>query len=195
MMEYPLELSFKIFSIGPRIRVTDASGQMVAYVRQQALRLRERVNVFADEDQNQPLYNIEANRIMDFNASYAITTPDGAALGSVGRRGMRSIWRATYDIVDPAGGTIGSIHEEDPWVKAIDGLVGSIPVAGMATSYLFHPAYLVDLHGTTRLRLQKQPAFFETKFRLEQHERISEQEENLLLPSIMMMLLLERERG
>lgn len=194
-MEYPLELSFKIFSIGSRISVTDASGALVAYARQRAFRLREEINIYADEDQQQHLYTIQANQVLDFNASYAITAPDGNQLGSVGRRGMRSLWRASYDIVNPSGNQIGSIHEEDPWVKAVDGMIGAVPVVGAVTGYFLHPAYLVDVNGSTHFRVQKQPAFFEGRYKMEQHNGVAGPEQDLILPSAIMVLLLERYRG
>ncbi len=36
----------------------------------------------------------------DFNASYAITDSFGKNLGKIARKGMRSIWKATYNIFD-----------------------------------------------------------------------------------------------
>ena len=33
MLSYPLDLGFKIVTIGTRIRVTDATGRQVAYAR------------------------------------------------------------------------------------------------------------------------------------------------------------------
>ena len=40
------------------------------------------------------IYKINADRVIDFNANYAITTPAGKDLGHVRRHGMRSLWRA-----------------------------------------------------------------------------------------------------
>jgi hypothetical protein len=45
------------------------------------------------------------------------------------------------------------------------------------------------------LYLKKQPAWLEGKFTLTRRGQFSEAEEALLLPSIIMMLLLERMRG
>ena len=70
MLNYPLEMSFKIVAINPQVRVTDANGQLIAYVKQKAFKLREDITIFADEAQTRPLYRINANRILDFNASY-----------------------------------------------------------------------------------------------------------------------------
>ena len=45
------------------------------------------------------------------------------------------------------------------------------------------------------MRVKKQPAFFEGKFKIEKLAEMSEFEEMQILLSIMMMLLLERIRG
>jgi hypothetical protein len=45
------------------------------------------------------------------------------------------------------------------------------------------------------LRIQKQPSVLESSFRIEKLTDFSEDEENLLLAGIVMMVLLERDRG
>lgn len=62
VLEYPLELSFKIATIGARVRVTDARGRQVAYVRKKKFRLREDVQVFTGENRRNLLFRIRADR-------------------------------------------------------------------------------------------------------------------------------------
>lgn len=195
MLNYPLELGFKLIALSSQVRVTDASGRLIAYVKQAKFRLKEDIAIFADESQQQMLYRIKADRVLDFNASYSILTPNEQLVGAIRRRGMRSIWKSTYLIVDAAGTEVGLVHEENAWVKVIDGLVGEIPFVGMFSGYFFNPAYLVDLRGTTVLYLKKQPAMFEGKFTIEQRGEIAQQDEALVLCSTIMALLLERFRG
>src|SRR5687768_437761 len=97
-MDYPLSLSFKLLALAPQIYVRDAAGQLRMYVKQKLLKLKEQVTIFADEGQSIPLYHIKADRVIDFNARYNITAPDGRELGSVRRRGRRSLWRANYEV-------------------------------------------------------------------------------------------------
>lgn len=191
MLNYPLTLSFKIIAFNPQVKVTDAGGQVALYVKQKALALKEDVKIFADEGQGQQLYQMKANKIIDFSAQYNITRPDGSAVGAVKRKGMRSIWKATYIIVDATGAEAGLIHEENPWLKVLDSFVSEIPFVGM----FINPAYLVELRGQTVLYLKKQPAVFEGKFTLEKRGEFSQAEEGLLMSSLIMMLMLERQRG
>jgi hypothetical protein len=61
---------------------------------------------------------------------------------------------------------------------------------------LFHPAYLaVRPGGETVLRLVKEPAFFEGKFRIEQKAPLGEDEETRALLALLMLVLLERSKG
>ena len=70
-MEYPLELSFKIFALTPQISVTDASGRLVFYVKLKMFKLKDLVTIFADEAQTQPIYHINADRIIDLGPGAA----------------------------------------------------------------------------------------------------------------------------
>ncbi len=194
-MQYPLGLNFKIMALAPQISVTDASGQQVFYVKQKLFKLKEAVTVFGDAAQTRPLYTINADRIIDFSAQYHFTDPMGMPLGSVKRDGMKSLWRSRYNILNGSSPNL-VIREENPWIKVADGLFGQIPLVGMFSGYLLHPAYLVtraDNAGV--MRLVKLPAFFEGKFKIEKLADLSPAEETRILLSLLMMVLLERSRG
>src|SRR5262245_37659078 len=126
-MTFPLALRFKLFALAPQLRLTDASGALVYYVRQRAFTLREAVTVFADEPQTRPLYRMTADRVLDLSARYRIADERGGVLGVMERHGMRSLWRAHYE-VQREGIAALRIREENPWVKFLDGLLGEIPL-------------------------------------------------------------------
>lgn len=194
-MNYPLQISFKVLAIAQQLSVTDAQGQLVFYVKQKAFKLKEAVTVFADAQQTRPLYTINADKVLDFSARYHFRDGNGNSIGSVKRQGMKSIWKARYDILDGEA-PVMMISEENGWVKVFDSLLGEIPIIGMFTGYFFHPAYRVTRpDGQPLLRLVKQPAFFEGKFIIEQQGQLSPIEETRALLSVIMMILLERRRG
>ena len=77
-----------------------------------------------------------------------------------------------------------------------DALLSEIPILGMFSGYFFHPTYLVTRgDGSPVMRMTKQPAFFEGKFLVEKLGNLSEIEEQRVLLSLMMAILLERSRG
>ena len=191
MLSYPLDLSFKIATIGTRIRIKDATGRQVAYVRKKKLKLKEDVRVYENENQSRLLFRMKADSMIDFSARYAVSGPDGHPIGAVGRRGMKSLWSSAYVLVDAYDTEAGSIREENPWTKVLDGMMESLPLGGL----FFNPAYLAEMYGRDVLRIQKQPSVLESSFRIEKLVDFSEDEEDLLLAGIVMMVLLERDRG
>jgi uncharacterized protein YxjI len=195
-VNYPLDLSFKLLALANQISVTDAQTNLLFYVKQKMFKLKEAVTVFADKEQMQPLFKINADRVIDISARYHITDVSGRELGSVKRQGMKSLWRARYDIFDGEGNPSFTISEEDPWVKVIDALIGEIPIVGMFTGLMFNPSYVVkNKHDAVIMRFKKQPSMFESKFRLESLIPISPEEEQRTVLSVLMMVLLERRRG
>lgn len=196
-MNYPLKLSFKLITLVSQIYISDANGELLGYVRQKLLKLKEDINVFADEQQTQHLYNIKADRVLDFSAKYNFTDNRGVSVGAIKRKGMRSIFKAHYEIFGPSGALVMEIHEENAWIKVIDSLLGELPVVGMFTGYFFNPSYMISRTngGAQIARLQKQPAFFEGIFQLEKLAEMSEGDEAIVLLSFLTMTLLERARG
>ncbi|MEQ1922267.1 MAG: hypothetical protein ABL952_07135 [Pyrinomonadaceae bacterium] len=195
-MNCPLTLSFKLLALASQIYVRDANGNLIGYVKQKLLKLKEDINVFADEGQTQHLFNIKADRIIDFSAKYNFTSASGQPLGSISRKGMRSIFKAHYMIFDENGNQTMEIHEENGWVKVVDALLGEIPLLGMFTGYFFNPSYIVSrMDGAQVARLKKQPAFFEGVFQLEPLTQMGDDEETKVMLSVLTMTLLERARG
>jgi uncharacterized protein YxjI len=195
-LRFPLALSFKIVALAPQIAVTDAAGDLIAYVRQKMFKLKEAVTVYSDREQKRPVYRIAADRVIDFSAQYHIEEASGRQIGVVRRRGMRSIWRAHFEIARE-GRPLLEVREENPWSKVADGVFGDIPVIGMLSGYLFHPAYRISYvgSGTPLLRVVKQPAFWEGRYAVERIGTGDPEDERLAVLSTVMMLLLERSRG
>lgn len=194
-MNYPLQISFKIIAIAQQLSLTDSTGKLIYYVKQKAFKLKEAVIVFGDAEQSQALFKINADRVLDFSASYHFTDVNGNALGSVKRRGMRSLWRARYDVMDGTGSSF-MIQEANAWIKVLDGLFGQLPIVGMFSGYVFHPAYnVMRPDQTVVMTLEKQPAFFEGRYKIEKLAPLNESEEMRILLALLMMVLLERRRG
>lgn len=195
-LHYPLKLSFKFFALAPQISLTDAQGNLVFYVKQKMFKLKEEVTVFADETQMQPFYKINADRVIDFSAAYHFSDMNGYQFGAIKREGMRSLWKAHYDIYNGSTNPLLSVREENGWIKVLDALFGEIPIVGMFSGYVFNPTYLVTRpNGEPVVRLSKQPSFLQREFQIDQLVPLSEIEEVNLLLSLMMMTLLERSRG
>ena len=196
-MNFPLSIRFKIFALSPQIFVDDNAGKPVCYVKQKLFRLREKVEIYQNSTRDKLIATIEADRIIDWSAKYTFKNAEGGPIGAVGRQGMRSIWRAHYDVFPPTGGSPAfTIREENPMAKVIDGILGGIPIVGAFTGYFIHPRYIATRSdGTPVMRLTKCASFLERQFKVEEIGPADEGEQAALVMSFIMMNLLERSRG
>ena len=194
-LQFPLTLRMKLLALAPQFFVEDANQKPVAYIKQKLFKLKEAINVFADETQIEVLYTIAADRIIDFSARYNFKKPDGLALGSVKRHGMRSLWRAQYDVYD--GERIAfTVSEESVATRFFDNIFSQIPVLGVLSGYIFQPSYIVKREsGEDVMRLSKQPALWEGIFKMERLGPLTHAEQESLMLSLFMTILLERQRG
>ena len=203
--KYPLDLRFEFHTLNPdakikvsilvpQISVRDADGGLLFYVKQKLFELKEKVTIFADQEQTRPLYRILADRIIDFSANYRIYDTAETLIGTVRRKGLRSLWKAEYeichrDIIQPAF----ILREKSFLVRAIDIFLSEIPFVG---GLIFNPIYIVrDVNGSAVMDLVKRPYWLEEKFRIEKLGTVSHQDEELLLLSLIIITLLERTRG
>lgn len=195
-LQYPLDLTFKIGTLSNDFVMKDANGMTVAYVRQKMLKLIEEIQVYADESRFEQIYTIRANKWLDFSASYAFTDKNGKDIGRVARKGWASLWKANYDIFDESQMKQLFVREENPWAKVFDTLLGEVPFLNLLTGYFFHPTYAVARpDGTKIARLSKVQSFFGRRFSIDKLAGFEKGEEERILLGLMMMILLERQRG
>jgi uncharacterized protein YxjI len=197
-MNFPLHINFRIFALAPQCLITDSTGAELCYVKQRLFKLRDKVEVFANSTRQKLLCTIAADRFIDFNANFHFTTPEGNVIGSMKRQGMKSLWRARYEVRND-GNTSSPvafvIEEENPFVKVMDAVLGDIPVLGMFTGYFFNPRYLVKRGDEIVLRVTKRRALFQHIFTIDQQSPLTAEEEARLLPSLTMFVFHERMRG
>lgn len=195
-LAYPLRLSFKFLALSPQFALTDANGKLIGWAAQKLFSLRESVTVFTDSSRKEALYTIKADRVMDFGARYHFRDANDGGLGAVQRFGLKSLWKAKYDILDETANVVMTIREENPWIKVMDGLISVVPLADLLSGYFLHPAYIVSRpDGRVVMRIQKQAAFMESRFTVEKKGPLEDLEEQRILLSLIMVVLLERNRG
>ncbi|TWU23343.1 hypothetical protein Pla52o_28790 [Novipirellula galeiformis] len=194
-MQYPIELTFKLMTFGQRITATDANGNVLMFIKQKMFKLKEKVDIYSDSTQQNLIFQIASDRMIDFSANYHFRDAQGNDWGAVRRKGMRSLWSAHYDIMQE--GTVDmTISEESPMKKVLESLLGEIPIIGLVADYMLNPSYIIKRpDGTPVLRLTKRPAVFEGKFTLTKLNEIPEDDELRSLLAMIMLVLLERRRG
>ncbi|WP_237179079.1 hypothetical protein [Paenibacillus sp. MMS18-CY102] len=78
-----------------------------------AFKLKEDIRLYGDESMNQELITIQARSVIDFSATYdVIDAVTGENLGSLRRKGMKSILKDEWVILSPNESEIGLIKED-----------------------------------------------------------------------------------
>lgn len=195
-INFPLTLTFKIGTLANDFLVKDASDNTICYVKQKMFKLIEEVNVFSNETESALIYQIRASKWIDFSATYTFTNNIGVEIGRVARKGWASIWKSRYEIFDEQQNQDLLIEEENAWIKVLDGLFSEIPILGILTGYVFNPSYIVTRpDGTLVARLKKTPSFWGRRFTVDKLAEFETGEEERIVLSLMMMILLERRKG
>lgn len=193
--QFPINFQFS-FWLGYEIKLTDKNSNVIGFIKQKMLKLKEHIEIFSDETKSTKLYDIRTNQILDWGANYQITNSDGALLGSVRRKGWKSLWKSTYLIYSADNHHLYTIKEENPWIKLFDGMFSEIPIVGIFSGYFFNPAYtLHDTQNNLKYKLKKIPQFFSREFRLVDRTPAEEDHPELCILSFFMVLILERNRG
>jgi hypothetical protein len=111
--QYYAKKSFwKLF--GGEIRIFDINrSRILFYVKQKAFKLKEDITVYGDESKNVELMKIKARSIIDFSAAYDVTDANtGSKIGALKRKGMKSILKDEWDILDANDQSIGIVQED-----------------------------------------------------------------------------------
>ncbi|MCW7488510.1 hypothetical protein [Leptospira meyeri] len=108
----------KIF--GGEIRIFDENkNNLLFFVKQKAFKLKEDITVYADETKSKELLKIKARSVIDFSATYdVVDVTSNEPIGSLRRKGFKSILKDSWEILDTKDQVIGSI-DEDSMLKAI----------------------------------------------------------------------------
>ncbi len=102
------------FSIlGRRFHVYAPDGSLVAFVKHPLLKLRGEFTIFADESETRPLLVVRSRSIVALNMAHDVF--DAATqfkLGSIRSRGLKSIVRDTWDLLDQGDQPVGLMQED-----------------------------------------------------------------------------------
>ncbi|MDO5059277.1 MAG: hypothetical protein Q4D82_04975 [Neisseria sp.] len=194
--DFPLHFSFKILTPSNDFSVYDRENREIAYTRQRFFKIRERIDIYRDRSRKEKLFDIQADRIIDFNAEYTVRDAADNVLGKIKRAGMKSLWKTSYTVLDTAGRPLYTVQENNPWIAVLDGLVSDILVIGWLSGLFLNPSYGVrDTAGREIYLLKKEPSLLERKFSLHKKGGAEEGDDVLVLNAVMMLMLLERNDG
>ena len=96
-----------------KFRFYDPAGRLVLFSEQKMFRLREEIRVYDSEDKSREVLSIKARQIMDFSAAYdVVDTELNQKVGVLRRKGLRSILRDEWEVLDADDRIIGQLFED-----------------------------------------------------------------------------------
>ena len=86
---------------------------LIGYSKQKALKLKEDIRVYSDEEKTVELLRIKQSGILDFKGNFEIIDgPSGQTIASIKRKALMSIGKDSYKVIDTAGREVCEIAED-----------------------------------------------------------------------------------
>jgi uncharacterized protein YxjI len=107
-------LKRKVLALTGKFNFFAPSGQTVLYSEQRMFKLKEDVRVYSGPNKSQELLRIKARQVIDFSAAYDVLDPlERVRVGTLQRRGLRSLARDEWQVLNANQQIIGTIIEDD----------------------------------------------------------------------------------
>ncbi len=104
---------------GGSFRIYDSTGSLALFASMKAFKLKEDITIHPDESKSSELFRIKARNIIDFSSAYdVIDSASDQKIGALKRRGVKSLLKDEWVIMDVEDNEIGII-EEDSWALAL----------------------------------------------------------------------------
>ncbi len=99
--------------LGQAFHILDDTGRVIGFSKLKAFRLREDIRLYTDERATEELLVIQAREVIDFSASYDVLDAQmNQPVGTLRRRGFKSLLQDEWQMLDVNGQEIGTITED-----------------------------------------------------------------------------------
>lgn len=124
--------TFKL--LGGAFRVFDTNEHLLLFSEQKAFKLREDIRVYSDEGKTREVLKISTQKILDISATYDVVDSEtNEKVGSLRRKGAKSIIRDEWEILDSQGMVIGKVLEDSTAMALVRRLLTNL----VPQSYMF----------------------------------------------------------
>lgn len=98
---------------GGTFRIFDPCGSLALIAEMKAFKLKEDIRVYTEETKTNEVLTIKARNILDISATYdVLDSKTEDKLGALRRRGLKSIFKDEWLILDKLDNEIGTIKED-----------------------------------------------------------------------------------
>ncbi len=117
-------LKRQVFALTGKLRFYNPQGGLTLFSEQKMFKLREDIRLYADEAKTQEVLAIKARQIIDFSAAYDVTdSVSGEKVGTLRRKGLKSILRDEWEVLDVNDQVIGQLFEDNMGLAMLRRLV------------------------------------------------------------------------
>lgn len=114
--------------VGAKVHIFDENEGVVLFAQLKAFKLKEDILVYADESKTEELLRIKARNYIDFSATYDVfDSRSGQVVGSLRRKGIKSIFKDEWLVLDPGDNQIGVIKENSSLMAFLSRFSSLIP--------------------------------------------------------------------
>ncbi|WP_379135869.1 hypothetical protein [Paenibacillus sp. sgz500958] len=119
----------KVFSVlGAKLHIYDDAENLVLYSQMKAFKLKEDISLYTDEEMHKELLRIQSRNVMDISATYDVKdSTTGEFVGSLRRKGLKSIVSDEWIILNTSGNEIGTIKEDSLLMSILRRFINIIP--------------------------------------------------------------------
>jgi len=104
----------KVMTVGgAKYHVYNEAGQLMLYCKQKAFKMKEDIRLYTGEDMTEEVLSLQARSVVDFSATYDVfDSKEGIKIGALQRKGMKSMLRDEWNVLDAYDNPIGIIQED-----------------------------------------------------------------------------------
>ncbi|WP_151735472.1 hypothetical protein [Paenibacillus tengchongensis] len=119
----------KVFSImGAKLHLYNNAEELVGYSEMKAFKLKEDIALYSDESMHQELLRIKARKMIDFSATFDVyDSESGEHVGALRRKGLKSIVKDEWIILDRHDHELGAIKEDSTLMALLRRMITLIP--------------------------------------------------------------------
>jgi uncharacterized protein YxjI len=107
-----------------KLRFYNPSGELLLFCEQKMFKWREDIRIYEDEQKTREVLSIKARQIVDFSAAYdVVDSATGQKVGALRRKGLKSILRDEWEVLDASDNIIGKLFEDNMGLAMLRRLV------------------------------------------------------------------------
>ncbi len=133
-------------------------GELLVFVEQKRMKLKEEIGFFADTNKTQPLFSVKAENVLDPRGRYQVLDPGGQIIARFKKNFGQSFLRSTWHLQDTGGRQTGMARERNLFAALFRRYGSLIPYIGellglMPIAYNFDFTTTADVRQATNERL------------------------------------------